>query len=128
MKNQAVIGLGSNIDPQVNIEKARHLLRQNFRVLGESDFIRTKPVGYTQQADFINGSVYIETELTQEDLTQRLKSLEQTLERKRSEIKAGPRTIDLDVIIFNGHVVDKDFYERDFLKKSVLQLIPNLDY
>ncbi|MGE0267184.1 MAG: 2-amino-4-hydroxy-6-hydroxymethyldihydropteridine diphosphokinase [Candidatus Omnitrophota bacterium] len=128
MKNQAVIGLGSNIDPQANIEKARLLLRENFRVLGESDFIQTKPIGYTQQDDFINGSVHIETDLSREELTQRLKLLEQTLERKRSEIKSGPRTIDLDVIVFNKTVVDQDFYERDFLKKSVLQLIPNLDY
>lgn len=128
MKNQAIIGLGSNIDPHSNIKKARGLLNKEFQVLGESEFIQTKPIGYTQQDDFINGSVHIETDLHLEALIIRLKELEQLLERKRSELKSGPRTIDLDVIVFNGKVVDLDFYERDFLKRSVLQLIPNLDY
>ncbi|MBP9854291.1 MAG: 2-amino-4-hydroxy-6-hydroxymethyldihydropteridine diphosphokinase [Candidatus Omnitrophica bacterium] len=128
MKNKVVLGLGSNIDPDENIEKARQLLHQNFHVLSESDYISTKPVGYTQQDDFINGSIYIETDFTQEELVQHLKSMEKILGRRRSEIKFGPRTIDLDLIVFNGRVVDQDFYERDFLKKSVLQLIPDLNY
>lgn len=128
MNNQCVIGLGSNIKPKDNIQYARELLQSEFRVLGESQFIQTTPIGYKEQADFINGAVYIETELSLESLATKLKALEDALGRQRSDIKHGPRTIDLDVVTYNGKIIDPDFYERDFLKNSVLELIPNLVY
>lgn len=128
MINTSVIGLGSNIDPQLNIARARELLKAEFRVLGESRFVQTSPVGYTEQDDFINGAVHIETDLTLKDLSGRLKQLEDELGRQRSAIKHGPRSIDLDVVVYNGEIIDKDFYERDFLRDSVLELIPKLVY
>src|SRR5262245_20398342 len=99
MTNTAIIGLGSNIDPQKNILAARKLLAQEFRILKESSFIRTKPIGYTEQDDFINGSVYLETSLDRPALKQKLKDLEGKLGREVSSIKFGPRTIDLDIIV-----------------------------
>lgn len=128
MSNKSVIGLGSNIEPEKNIERARQLLKEEFHVLEESRFIRTAPVGYTDQADFINGAVYVETDLPLEELTARLKKLEDRLGRRRSAIKSGPRSIDLDVVVYNGKIIDNDFYARDFLKDSVLELIPTLEY
>ena len=128
MKNTAVIGLGSNIDPQKNIPAARRLLAQEFLVLKESAFIRTKPVGFSEQEDFINGSVYVETPLKRPELKEKLKDLEKRLGREVSPIKYGPRSIDMDIIVFNSKVVDKDFYEREFLQKAVLELIPDLEY
>ncbi|MCA9392801.1 MAG: 2-amino-4-hydroxy-6-hydroxymethyldihydropteridine diphosphokinase [Candidatus Omnitrophica bacterium] len=128
MSNTSVIGLGSNIDPEKNIAAARALLKQEFQVLGESRFVQTAPVGYIDQDDFINGAVHIETDLPLADLSSRLKQLEERLGRQRSVIKHGPRTIDLDVVVFNGQIIDNDFYERDFLRDSVLELIPKLVY
>ena len=128
MTNTAIIGLGSNIDPQKNIPAARKLLAREFRVLKESAFIRTKPIGYSEQDDFINGSVYLETSLERAELKQKLKEFEGKLGREVSTIKYGPRSIDLDIIVYNGKVVDKDFYERDFLKRAALELIPELEY
>jgi len=126
--NKAVIGLGSNIDPKENIAKARELLKNRFCVIGESAFVRTKPVGFTQQDDFINGSVCIETDQSEAKLKKLLKSMEKKLGRRASRIKFGPRTIDMDIVVFNGRVVDNDFYEREFLKSSVLELLPELNY
>jgi len=126
--NTAVVGLGSNIDPEKNIEQARRVLAKEFGVLKESAFIRTKPIGYSEQDDFINGSVFLKTPLTHPELKQKLKELEKNLGREVSAIKFGPRTIDMDIIVFNGKVVDKDFYERDFLKNAALELIPELEY
>jgi 2-amino-4-hydroxy-6-hydroxymethyldihydropteridine diphosphokinase len=126
--NTAIIGLGSNIDPERNIASARKILAEEFHVLKESTFIRTKPIGYQEQDDFINGSVYLETGLPQEELKHKLKDLEKQLGREASKIKFGPRTIDLDIVIYNGKVVDRDFYEREFLKKAALELIPQLKY
>jgi len=126
--NKAIIGLGSNIDPEGNITKAREFLAGQFTILSESDFIPTKPVGFREQSDFINGAVLIETNMTLSPLKDSLKKLENLLGRKESDIPCGPRTIDLDIVVFNDDVVDNDFYERDFLKKSVLKLLPELQY
>ncbi|MFT5170108.1 MAG: 2-amino-4-hydroxy-6-hydroxymethyldihydropteridine diphosphokinase [Lysobacterales bacterium] len=126
--NKVIIGLGSNIDPKENIEQARTHLKQNFTILAESTFIQTKPLGYINQDDFINGSIYLETELNQEEVRKQLKTIENELGRKRTEIKFGPRSIDLDIVIWNEDIVDNDFYDRDFLKNAVLELIPNLKY
>lgn len=126
--NKVIIGLGSNIDPHTNIAKARTLLAERFTVIKESAFIETEPVGYTDQDNFVNGAVFLETELDQQTLKATLSNMEDELGRIRSEIKFGPRSIDLDIVVFNNTIVDQDFYERDFLKNSVLELIPNLEY
>jgi len=126
--NKAIIGLGSNINPTENIKKARALLKAQFHLLQESSYVQTKPFGYTQQDDFINGCAYIETPLNEIELKARLKALEKELGREVSPIKFGPRTIDMDIVIFNDRVVDQDFYRRDFLKQAVLELLPQLKY
>jgi len=128
MKNTAIIGLGSNIDPQKNIPAARRLLAHEFHVLKESAFVRTKPIGYSDQDDFINGSVHLETPLKLQELKEKLKQLEKRLGREVSPIKYGPRSIDMDIIVFNGKVVDDDFYEREFLRNAVLELLPEFEY
>jgi len=126
--NKAIIGLGSNINPAENIIKARKILAEQFIILSESDFVQTKPVGYQEQSDFINGAVLIETNMTLTPLKDSLKKLENFLGREKSDIPSGPRTIDLDIVVFNDDVVDNDFYEREFLKKSVLKLLPELQF
>lgn len=126
--NQAIIGLGSNIDPQENIQKAKEIMDQEFNVLGESDFVATKPVGCPPQPDFINGAILLETQLSLEQLKDKLNNIEIILGRAKQSNKFEPRAIDLDIIVYNGKVLDKDFYEREFLKISVLQLLPGLKY
>lgn len=123
---QAIISLGSNIDPEANIAKARERLKQDFKVLAESVFVTTRAVGCAHQPDFLNGAVLIETDLGLEPLKSRLKELERSLGRREEQHGFQPRTIDLDVVVFNGAVIDKDFYRRDFLQQSVLELAPEL--
>jgi len=126
--NQAIIAVGSNIDPDTNIAKAREILARDFEVVAETDFVSTKPVGYTQQPDFLNGAVLVRTDLKLEPLRQHLKRIEDTLGRRRSVLTFGPRTVDLDIVVWNGKLLDPDFYEREYLKKAVLELEPNLKY
>jgi 2-amino-4-hydroxy-6-hydroxymethyldihydropteridine diphosphokinase len=126
--NKVIVGLGSNIDPQKNIKEAKEMLSNEFNLLGESLFIETEPIGYKDQDNFINGSVYIETDLSRENLKNTLRKIEDKMGRSRSPLKFGPRTIDLDIVVFNNLIVDNDFYDRDFVKNAVLQLIPNLEY
>lgn len=124
--NRVVIGLGSNINPHKNIAKALEVLEKNFHLLAKSRFVETEPVGFSADTNFINGAVLIQTPLELEELRDQLHSLERDLGRKESEKKFASRTIDLDVVVFNGEIIDSDIYKRDFLKKAVLELLPTL--
>ena len=122
MPHEVVIGLGSNIDPEANLEQAVQELKSRFKVSKRSQWTRTKPIGIQDQPDFYNGALLMETELEQQSLKQELKRIEDILGRDRSLPKFGPRTIDLDILIWNKEVVDDDYYERDFLRKGVCLL------
>lgn len=125
--NRTVIGLGSNIDPDTNIAKAKLELTTQFRLLAESPVVETAPVGYAQQANFKNGTVLLETPLGRNSVIKILKGIETRLGRKSGGHRSGPRTIDLDVVVWNDRVVDPDFYTRDFLHDGVLAVLPRLE-
>ena len=127
MPHEVVIGLGSNIDPEVNLEQAVLELKSRFRVSKRSQWTQTKPIGIQDQPDFYNGALLMETELEQQSLKKELKQIEDILGRDRSLPKFGPRTIDLDILIWNKKVVDEDYYERDFLRKGVEEIITDLE-
>ena len=118
-EHRAVISLGSNIDPETHVEKALKGLEAVGRILKKSSFIYTEPLLYENQAEFLNGAVLLKTKLEEDELRRQLKTLETQLGRIRTPNKNGPRTIDLDIIVFDGKVVDDDYYERDFLQKMV---------
>ena len=126
MPHEVVIGLGSNIDPEANLEQAVQELKSRFKVSKRSQWTRTKPIGIQDQPDFYNGALLMETELEQQSLKKELKRIEDILGRDRSLPKFGPRTIDLDILIWNKKVVDEDYYKRDFLRKGVEEIIPDL--
>ena len=127
MPHEVVIGLGSNIDPEANLEQAVQELKSRFKVSKRSQWTRTKPIGIQDQPDFYNGALLMETELEQQSLKKELKRIEDILGRDRSLPKFGPRTIDLDILIWNKKVVDEDYYERDFLRKGVEEIITDLE-
>ena len=126
MPHEVVIGLGSNIDPEANLEQAVLELKSRFKVSKRSQWTRTKPIGIQDQPDFYNGALLMETELEQQSLKKELKRIEDILGRDRSLPKFGPRSIDLDILIWNKKVVDEDYYERDFLRKGVEEIITDL--
>ena len=125
--NLAVIGLGSNIDPEKNTRKARKAIESTFNLKGASSFVKTEPVGFEDQPKFINGAVLIETVMGYDELKNCLRVIEKELGRVRTENKDGPRTIDLDILVWNGEIVDEEVFERPFLKKSVRELLPDID-
>ena len=127
MPHEVVIGLGSNINPEANLEQAVKELKARFKVSKQSQWTRTKPIGIQDQPDFYNGALLMETDLEQKSLNLELKRIEDILGRDRSLPKFGPRTIDLDILIWDKKVVDKDYYERDFLRKGVEEIIPEIE-
>ena len=103
---KAVIALGSNIgDTKANLDLALTMLREATDVKQVSSYYSTKPVGYTDQPDFLNAVCIIETELPAMALLAMLQGIEKVMGRERT-IKWGPRTIDLDIIQY-GDLISK---------------------
>ena len=103
----AYIAIGSNIDPRENIQRCLDLLASlpNSRLVAESSWYQTLPWGIEEQADFINLVVALETGLTAQTLLQQTQAIEQRLDRVRA-LKNGPRTIDLDISLWNKEVLE----------------------
>jgi len=120
--NIAFIGVGSNIDADKNIKLMLKLLAKEVNILKVSSFIKTKPIGLENQPDFTNGALEVETPLNMQELKTVLVKIENTLGRNRNAPKFGPRTMDLDIVIWNGKIVDDDYYTRDFIRKSIEKL------
>ena len=123
--NTTVVGFGSNINPTENITKAHELISTKYKIIATTTLVKTKPIGIQNQPDFINGAFLIETIFEIEELKSSLKDIESHLGRKQTADKFGPRTIDLDVLVWNNTVVNKDVYERAFIQASITELIPD---
>lgn len=121
--NEVIIGIGSNIDAETNISKMLEILKGYVEIVKVSSFIKTKPIGIENQPEFTNGAVKIITNLSQHELNDLLKEIEDKMGRDRTAPKFGPRNIDLDIVVWNREIVDKDYYTRDFLQKSVSEII-----
>lgn len=126
--NLAVIGLGSNLSPETNIPKGLTLISSSFKVLKTSQFIQNPPQGNLQQPDFINGAVLVETPLAQDDVKAILKAFEAQMGRTNAMHCNKPRIIDFDIHVWNGEIVDPYFYQWDFLRAIILELLPDLIY
>ena len=124
--NQAVIGVGSNIEPAINVPKARERIAHRHVIIAESPLVETSPIGYVHQPDFTNGALLVETDLDRERLRADLKAIELMLGRRPGTNRYGPRTIDLDIVVWNGEVIDHDLYTRDYLREAVLAVLPDL--
>lgn len=131
---KAYLGIGSNMgDKGAYIEKALESLCQHskIRAVKCSDLIVTAPYGDVEQDDFLNGAVSLETLLTPMELLNYLHELEQEAGRER-KIHWGPRTLDLDVLLYQDYVSDEpvltvphpDMENREFVLKPLAQLCP----
>ena len=125
--NRAVIGIGSNINPKENIQKAIQEIGYSHRLIKQSTFTETRPIGFLNQPDFVNGVLLIQTTLDFNAFKSWLHQLEKKMGRKRNGNKFGPRVIDLDIVVWNGKVVDEDVYDRNFLYQAVLEVFPALN-
>ncbi len=125
MENTVIISIGSNINASVNISRMISLLRQYVHITGMSPLLQTKAIGNINQPDFTNGALRVTTQLDREQLRDILKKIEDALGRDRSGPAFGPRTMDLDIVVWNDKIVDDDYHTRDFLRNSVDALMKN---
>lgn len=124
--NTAVIALGSNINDDANFTKALAHLQQLGFIMQRTEFIKTKPLKFEDQAEFLNGAILLHTKKGLSEIKMHLKQIEALLGRVRIENKNAPREIDLDVLTYNGFIIDKDIEELPFLIDFVQHLQPEI--
>ncbi len=103
----AYIGIGSNLgEKESNCRKAIELLSRAGRVVRVSSFYCTEPVGYRDQESFINAVAEVETEMSPIELLAVCHMIENDLGRSRL-FRWGPRSIDLDILLYGDAVVNE---------------------
>lgn len=124
--NTAIILIGSNLQPQENIKDCLLLLMDKVTVVDRSQIWKTKSFG-SEGPDFLNIAIRIRTNLNKNQLKESiLHKIEKKLERVRLPDKNAPRTIDLDIVIFNNEILDNELWNKVFIALPVSELEPNL--
>lgn len=132
------MGLGSNLgEREATLWKALEGLgaTEGIEVVAVSSFRETDPVGVVDQPRFVNGAAALETSLRPRELLERLLDVERSLGRDRAvEERWGPRTLDLDLLLYGGESIDEPglevphprLAERAFVLEPLLELDPDL--
>ncbi len=131
---RAFVGAGSSIAPERHLAEALERLMRRVRVVAVSHVYRTPPVGRPGQGDFLNAVFEIETRLPPRRLKRDvLGGIERELGRVRTGDPYGPRTIDLDLLLYGDRVADASGLKlphgdlrRPFVAAAVLELAPEL--
>jgi 2-amino-4-hydroxy-6-hydroxymethyldihydropteridine diphosphokinase len=128
------VGLGSNLgDREATIRSALALLEAggDVKVEAVSALRETDPVGYEDQPKFLNGVAAISTHLVPRELLERLQDVERQLGRDRSGPRFGPRTIDLDLLLYGELTLDEPDlvipHPRIAERRFVLEPLAELD-
>lgn len=109
-RNLAYLSIGSNMgDRFYHLKNAIQLLtnEKEIELVNASSIYETDPVGYENQGPFLNMVIAINTGLSPEDLLKLCLKIEIDLGRKR-EIKWGPRTLDLDILLYNHENIETE--------------------
>jgi 2-amino-4-hydroxy-6-hydroxymethyldihydropteridine diphosphokinase len=132
--NLAYLSLGSNIEPERNLPAAVAQLTQFGRIRAVSTVWQTAPIGFTDQPDFLNAVVLLETALSAWALREQvIVQIEQNLNRVRTANKNAPRTIDIDIMLFNHDLLslgrrripDPEVLERPFVAIPLAEIAPD---
>ena len=130
------LGLGSNqSEPIKQIKNSIELIQkiETSKIIKKSSLYKSLPVGYLDQPDFINQVISIQTSLSPADLLERFQQIEFQLKRVK-KITNGPRTIDIDILLFNQEIILTDdltiphsrMLERAFVMIPLMEIEPNI--
>jgi 2-amino-4-hydroxy-6-hydroxymethyldihydropteridine diphosphokinase len=134
---RAYVGLGANLgDRSAMLRTAVEQLRRepDVDVVAVSSVRETEPVGLLDQPRFLNAAVAVDTELTARELLDRLLGIERRLGRTREGPRFGPRTIDLDLLLYGDERLNERdlevphprLHERPFALEPLFELDPGL--
>lgn len=132
----AYVGLGSNMeDPVWHVVSSIGEMAEPgiTEILSRSSLYKSAPIGFSDQPDFVNCVISLRTRHNPVDLLTRLQTIENNHGRIRS-IPNGPRTLDLDLLLYGCAVMDLDrlklphprLHEREFVLRPLLEIAPNV--
>jgi 2-amino-4-hydroxy-6-hydroxymethyldihydropteridine diphosphokinase len=101
------VGLGSNVDPEPNLRAAIAELRRAYGELAVSTVYRCRAVGF-DGPDFLNLVAAFSTASSPEEVDRRLHEIEARLGRRRSARRFDSRTIDIDLLLYDDLVIERD--------------------
>ena len=127
----AYVGLGSNLGDREQLIRAAAELVGAARL---STIIETEPWGHEDQPRFLNAVAEVETRLEPQPFLTFLLDVERRLGRERVGPRWGPRTIDLDLLLYGDETIDEPglvvphpyLAERDFVLRPLAELVPSL--
>jgi 2-amino-4-hydroxy-6-hydroxymethyldihydropteridine diphosphokinase len=127
----AYVGLGANLgDREAAVRRAAELLG----AVRLSTLIETEPWGYTDQPRFVNAVAELETDEPPRELLERLLRVEREFGRTRDGPRYGPRTIDLDLLVYGDEQLEEPglvvphprLHDRSFVLEPLAELAPEL--
>jgi 2-amino-4-hydroxy-6-hydroxymethyldihydropteridine diphosphokinase len=131
------LGLGANlVQPVAQLQQAVVALRQlpQSRIVAVSAFYGSKPMGPQDQPDYVNAVVALDTTLGPEALLDALQHIEQQQGRVRKAQRWGPRTLDLDILLYGNEVINTPrltvphygLRQREFVLYPLIEIAPAL--
>lgn len=136
MPEMAIIALGSNVDAESYLPLAVEALTELGRVHKVSTAYENPAVGPPGQPDFLNAAVWLQTDEEPDVLRRHLHEIESRLGRERQSDRYAPRTVDLDLCLWDRRVdarsdhplPDPDLLTRAYLAAVVAELLPDFEH
>ena len=123
--HEAYLNIGSNIEPELHLQQAVRLLRQHGDVKDVSSAWQSHAFG-SAGPDFLNACIFFLTPLDARELKEQvIRPIESKLGRVRGEDKFAPRTIDIDIILFDEEPFGWEFWSNAFVVVPLADLIPD---
>ncbi len=133
------IALGSNLaNPLHQVQSALNALAElpQTTLIATSSLYRTPPLGPQDQPDYLNAVVALDTDLSAENLLDHTQKIEQEHGRVRKDERWGPRTLDLDILLFGDEIINTerltvphyDMKNRQFILYPLAEIAPELRF
>lgn len=133
--NDAYLLLGSNLGSRESyLSNARDVIRKRVGdLIKASSIYETAPWGTEDPTPFLNQIIEIQTNFTPESLLKEILTIEALLGRTRGEIRNQPRTIDIDILLYNDWLVNTDnliipharLHQRKFVLTPLAEIAPD---
>ena len=133
------IALGSNLaNPLHQVQSALNALAElpQTTLIATSSLYRTPPLGPQDQPDYLNAVVALDTDLSAENLLDHTQKIELEHGRVRKDERWGPRTLDLDILLFGDEIINTerltvphyDMKNRQFMLYPLAEIAPELRF
>lgn len=119
------VGMGSNVEPEDHVARALEALEETFGPLEVSSIYQTPALGF-EGDDFLNLVVAFSSELPVSAVVAQLRRIEAEHGRRRGDLRYGPRTLDLDLLLYGDQILEEGGISvpRDEIERHAFVLCP----